>query len=160
MKPLLVALSLVCLPLIARGDDATGDEHAAAKSVEQLEVHPELEVKLFASEPMMTNTASIDVDHLGRVWVLESNTHFPPEGYQGHPTDRLLVLQDKNGDGRADEPTVFADGFKFAMSVTVQPVWLGVEGLGLRAQGQKEEKEKTPKDSVPQPLALIMSILI
>ncbi len=112
-----------------------------------------LKLELFAEHPMLVTPTGIDVDHLGRVWVLESNTHFPPDGYQGHPSDRLLVLQDTDGDGKADKTTVFADGFKFAMSVAVQPVWLEVaEGLGLRAKGQKEEKTLPP--SVPQPLAL------
>lgn len=114
MKPLLVALSLVCLPLVARGDDATGDEHAAAKSVEQLKIHPDLEVKLFASEPMMTNPASIDVDHLGRVWVCEAinyrafaNADVIGDHQEG---DRILVLTDTDGDAQADSSTVFYQG--------------------------------------------------
>ena len=114
MKLLLVVLSLVCLPLIARGDDATGDEHAAAKSVEQLDVHPELEVKLFASEPMLTNPASIDVDHLGRVWVCEAinyrafaNADVIGDRQEG---DRILVLEDTDGDAQADSSTVFYQG--------------------------------------------------
>lgn len=114
MKPLLVALSLVCLPLVARGDDATGDKHAAAKSLEQLKVHPELEVKLFASEPMMTNPASIDVDHLGRVWVCEAinyrafaNADVIGDRQEG---DRILVLEDVDGDAQADASTVFYQG--------------------------------------------------
>jgi len=114
MKLLLVALSLVCLPLVARGDDATGDEHSAAKSVEQLEVHPELEVKLFASEPMMTNPASIDVDHLGRVWVCEATNYraFANADVIGdrQEGDRILVLADTDGDAQADSSTVFYQG--------------------------------------------------
>ncbi|MDP1797660.1 MAG: hypothetical protein Q8K78_09275, partial [Planctomycetaceae bacterium] len=85
-----------------------------------------LKLELFAEHPTLVTPTGIDVDHLGRVWVLESNTHFPPDGYAGHPSDRLLVLQDTDADGKADKTTVFADGFKFAMSVAVQPLWLEV----------------------------------
>ncbi len=114
MKLLLVALSLVCLPLAARGDDAQGDEHDAAKSVEQLKIQPDLEVKLFASEPMMTNPASIDVDHLGRVWVCEAINYraFANADVIGDRQvgDRILVLADADGDAQADSSTVFYQG--------------------------------------------------
>src|SRR5262249_49152071 len=33
---------------------------------------PQLEWKLWASEPMFANPTSMDIDHLGRVWVCES----------------------------------------------------------------------------------------
>ena len=41
-------------------------------AVVQLDIHPKLAANLFASEPMMTNPASIDVDDMGRVWVCEA----------------------------------------------------------------------------------------
>ncbi len=84
---------------------------------------PRLKIELFAEHPQIVTPTGIDVDAQGRVWAIESNTHFPPEGYAGHKTDRLLVMQDKNGDGRADEIAVFADGFTHAMSVAVLPGW-------------------------------------
>jgi putative membrane-bound dehydrogenase-like protein len=82
-----------------------------------------LEITLFAEDPLLNTPTGIDVDHKGRVWVIESNTHFPPEGYDGHPTDRLLILKDTNGDGKAEAKT-FIDGFTHSMSVAVRPVWL------------------------------------
>ncbi|HUG17706.1 MAG TPA: hypothetical protein VMM56_01940, partial [Planctomycetaceae bacterium] len=82
-----------------------------------------LEISLFAEDPLLNTPTGIDVDHKGRVWVIESNTHFPPEGYKGHPTDRLLILEDSDGDGKA-ESKMFADGFTHTMSVAVKPVWL------------------------------------
>src|SRR5690606_4833690 len=50
-------------------------------------------------------------------WVLESHTHFPPAGYGGHSTDRLLVFYDVDGNGKADRRSIFADGIVHAMSV-------------------------------------------
>ncbi|GIT31237.1 MAG: hypothetical protein Ct9H300mP1_32830 [Planctomycetaceae bacterium] len=67
-------------------------------------------IELFSADPdIVTPTAWTSTTWAGVA--IESNTHFPPEGYDRHPTDRLLVLRDRDGDGRAEKPTVFADGF-------------------------------------------------
>ena len=86
-----------------------------------------LKIELFAEHPQIVTPTGLDVDSAGRVWAIESNTHFPPEGYTGHKSDRLLVMKDANGDGRADDITVFADGFVHAMSVAVRPAWFPTE---------------------------------
>ncbi|MBS0264030.1 MAG: c-type cytochrome [Planctomycetes bacterium] len=82
-----------------------------------------LQVQLFAEHPQIVTPTGIDVDARGRVWAVESNTHFPPADYKGHPTDRVLVLSDSTGDGKADQSVVFVDGLKFTMSVAVKPRW-------------------------------------
>jgi putative membrane-bound dehydrogenase-like protein len=71
-----------------------------------------LEATLFASEPSITNPTNIDVDHLGRVWVCEAYNYRP--AINGNPTknegDRIMVLEDTNGDGKSDKSTVFYQG--------------------------------------------------
>lgn len=89
---------------------------------------PRLKVELFAEHPQIVTPTGIDVDHRGRVFAIESNTHFPPEGYQGHPTDRVLVMSDTDGDGKADRIVVFKDGLRHSMSVAVRPLWFPVSG--------------------------------
>ena len=56
----------------------------------------------------------------GRVWVIENNTHFQPKNYAGHPTDRILVMDDFGPDGKARRITQFADGLKDSMSLAVK----------------------------------------
>lgn len=77
--------------------------------VSTLQVPEGLEVKPFASEPMLINPTNIDVDSKGRVWVLEAYNYRP--GINGNPTnpqgDRILILEDTNGDGLADSRKVF-----------------------------------------------------
>ncbi len=83
-----------------------------------------LKIELFAEHPQLVTPTGIDVDHLGRVVVIESNTHFPPDGYAGHSTDRILILENTDDDPQADKITVFADGLVHTMSIAVQPLWL------------------------------------
>ena len=88
---------------------ATGAPHDPSDAVANLALHEGLEATLFASEPMMYSPSSIDVDHRGRIWVCEvvnyrRNNGKRPEG------DRILILEDTNGDGVADKSTVFHQG--------------------------------------------------
>ena len=128
---------------------------------------PRLKIELFAENPQLATPTGIDVDHAGRVWLIESNTHFPPEGYKGHPTDRVLVMEDSDTDGKgrdhkADKITVFKDGLTHTMSIAVKPVWL--ESRVLRDESREPDKtsqeprvksrEPDKKDGKALPLAL------
>jgi putative membrane-bound dehydrogenase-like protein len=64
------------------------------------------EVTLWAASPMLHNPTNIDIDRDGRIWVAEgvryrSHHARQPEG------DRIRVLQDTNGDGKADTTHTF-----------------------------------------------------
>ncbi len=71
-----------------------------------------LEACLFASEPTITNPTNIDIDHRGRVWVCEAFNYRPE--ITGNETkdggDRIVILEDTNGDGVQDKHTVFYQG--------------------------------------------------
>ena len=82
---------------------------------------PRIRIELFASAPQIVTPTGIDVDHRGRVWAIESNTHFRPDDYQGHSSDRVLVMSDTNADGQADSIVTFTDGLTHAMSLAVRP---------------------------------------
>ena len=71
-----------------------------------------LEVKTVATEPMLKNPTNIDVDEKGRMWVTEAYNYRP--GINGNPTnalgDRIMILEDDNGDGVVDTAKVFYQG--------------------------------------------------
>ena len=98
---------------IAQASQATGAGSRDAKdAVSGLDVAEGLEATLFASEasnPPMLNPTSIDIDHLGRIWVCEvvNYRHRNGERKEG---DRILILEDTNGDGVSDKQTVFHQG--------------------------------------------------
>jgi len=83
--------------------------HDPAEAVDSLDVHPELLVQLFASEPMMASPSSIDIDHRGRVWVCEV-VNYRKHLSERAEGDRILILEDTDGDAKADKSTVFHQG--------------------------------------------------
>src|SRR5256884_660719 len=68
------------------------------------------EVNLFASEQHgVMKPIQIRFDERGRLWVIGSTVYPQIEPGQA-PNDKVLVLEDTDGDGRCDRTTVFADG--------------------------------------------------
>ena len=72
----------------------------------------DLEISLWAESPMFFNPTNIDVDARGRVWVAEAVNYrgfnTAKQAPLTHPAgDRILILTDRNGDGRADSAKVF-----------------------------------------------------
>ena len=63
-----------------------------------------LVVQPFATHGQLSNPASIDVDNRGRVWVAEAFNYRKKTRKAG---DRILILEDTSGNGRADKTTVF-----------------------------------------------------
>ncbi len=88
---------------------AGGTSHEPEHATEQLDVHPDLTVQLFASEPLLLSPASIDIDHRGRVWVCEVVNYRKHNGERAEG-DRILILEDTDGDAKADKATTFYQG--------------------------------------------------
>jgi putative membrane-bound dehydrogenase-like protein len=81
----------------------------ASEAVANLDVHKDLQAELFSSEPTITNPSNIDIDSRGRVWVCEivnyrRHKNKRPEG------DRIVILEDTDGDGISDKTKVFYQG--------------------------------------------------
>ncbi len=82
----------------------------------------ELEIQIVAAEPEVVDPVAIRFDEDGRLWVVEMRDypHGPKDGER--PQSQIRVLDDRNGDGRYETTTTFADGLLFATGV--QP-WRG-----------------------------------
>ena len=76
-----------------------------------------------AAEPEIVTPTGIAVDGRGRVLVIESHTHFRPEGYTGPPADRIRVFEDRDHDGKPECTGTFFEGTRMTMN-------LGVAGDG------------------------------
>lgn len=111
---------------------ADGPIHPA-KAAAKLEVHPDFDLSLVASEPLIEKVMNITWDEKGRLWVCETPEY--PNGrrisesaawedsgtLKPHQTnrpaeDRISILTDTNGDGVMDAKHVFADNLELITS--------------------------------------------
>ena len=79
-------------------------ETGSARVNEEFVVARGLAIQPFATPGQLSNPASLDVDDRGRVWVGEALNYRKKARKAG---DRVLILEDSNGDGRADKTAVF-----------------------------------------------------
>ena len=115
-----------------------GPSHPS-KAAAKIEVHPEFNLSLVASEPLINKVMNLDWDERGRLWVCETpeypngrrkpntpaNTALAPWRDSGslhpakfdrEPEDRISILTDTNGDGIMDKKQVFADKLELVSS--------------------------------------------
>jgi len=80
------------------------------ESMKHIQIPPEFELHLFASEPDVINPIALNWDEKGRLWILET-VDYPNDIKleKGVGNDRIKILEDTDEDGRADKFTVFAD---------------------------------------------------
>ena len=88
------------------------DYLTSAEQLKMFQLAPGYEIQLVASEeqfPELANPVALNFDNKGRLWVstMASYPHWKPKTPMN---DKLLIFEDHNGDGRADECIVFADG--------------------------------------------------
>ncbi|MEJ7639462.1 MAG: PVC-type heme-binding CxxCH protein [Singulisphaera sp.] len=109
----------------------------AEKSAALLKPADGLEATLWASEPLVHNPTNMDIDSRGRVWVAEG-LNYRLYRNNGKPrvddSDKIKILEDTDGDGKADKMTVFADRiFPVPMGLAVEERY-GKDGkyLGCR----------------------------
>jgi putative membrane-bound dehydrogenase-like protein len=72
-----------------------------------------------AAEPEIVTPTGIAVDGRGRILVIESHTHFRPEGYKGPQADRIRVFEDRDRDGIPECVGSLLEGTRMTMSVAV-----------------------------------------
>ncbi|HEV7350927.1 PVC-type heme-binding CxxCH protein [Telluribacter sp.] len=83
------------------------------EALEHLKAGEGYKIEMFASEkefPDLANPVQMTFDNKGRLWVatMPSYPHYKPGDTK--PNDKLLIIEDTNGDGKADKQTVFVDG--------------------------------------------------
>ncbi|MEO6150664.1 MAG: PVC-type heme-binding CxxCH protein [Mucilaginibacter sp.] len=78
---------------------------------------PGFEIQLFAAEPEIGKPINISFDGRGRMWVSQSFEYPFPAKTPNKGKDRITILEDSNGDGRADKFTNFNDTLNIPIGI-------------------------------------------
>ena len=99
-----------------------GPEEAARA----MTVPPGFKVTLFAGEPDVVQPIAMAIDDRGRLWIAEAYS-YPRRVPDKEAKDRILILEDTDGDGRFDTRKVFADHLNLVsgMEIGFGGVWVG-----------------------------------
>jgi putative membrane-bound dehydrogenase-like protein len=135
----LTALAIGLVDLVP--GKAWGGGYAPAEAVKRMVVPAGFHVEVVASEPMIRQPVTAYFDERGRLWVIEYlqypnpaglkpvqvdqylRTEYdrvpepPPRGPRG--ADRIKILEDTDGDGRADKATTFVEGLNLASGLAI-----------------------------------------
>jgi putative heme-binding domain-containing protein len=84
--------------------------------LKSFKVAPGFEANLFADSELLHKPIQMNFDARGRLWIASSEVY--PQIKPGQvANDKVLVLEDTDGDGRADKTTVFAQGLLIPTAV-------------------------------------------
>ena len=101
-----LVLALFMTPLAAAQDSSQPDPEIERRS---FKVADGFEVTLFAADPLVAKPIEMNFDSAGRLWIATSTVY--PQVKPGEtPDDKIVVLEDADGDGKADKSHVFAGG--------------------------------------------------
>ena len=102
--------------------------HLPHKALEGMTLPEGFSATVFASEPMISQPIAMTTDAKGRVWVIENHSypHWITDGKQGK--DKVLILEDTDGDGQADKKIVFLEN-----ATNLSGIALGQGGVWLAA---------------------------
>ncbi|MES2789578.1 MAG: PVC-type heme-binding CxxCH protein [Planctomycetota bacterium] len=108
-------------PEIYDSEKSTEKPMTPADVVKTAKLPPGFQLSAFAAEPDVQNPIAITTDERGRLWVAENFT-WAGSGLGNYDTklrDRIIILEDTDGDGKHDKRTVFWDGAVKLTSVEV-----------------------------------------
>lgn len=92
----------------------------AAEAAAMIQVPPGFRVDLAASEPMIQNPIAIQTDTRGRLWVVENYTYAErAKNFDTSLRDRIVILEDQDGDHCFETRKIFWDGALKATSVEI-----------------------------------------
>ncbi len=100
---------LACCPAPAQQNAPAKHDPDPELERKSFQLPPGVEVNLFAADPLLAKPIQMNFDPAGRLWVATSEVY--PQIKPGQKAnDKILILEDTKGVGKADKVTVFADG--------------------------------------------------
>ncbi|WP_409013636.1 PVC-type heme-binding CxxCH protein [Dyadobacter sp. CY312] len=116
MKAIKFLYVIILLPLIMVMTSSVNPEENkedpdpdVEKELKSFKLAEGFEVTLWASEPLVAKPIQMNWDEQGRLWVV-SSTAYPHLKTGEEANDKIFVIEDTDGDGKADKSTIFAEG--------------------------------------------------
>ena len=109
-------------------------------------------IEQFASEqefPDLANPVQLSFDNKGRLWVatMPSYPHYKPG--DARPNDKLIILEDTDGDGKADNQITFADGLHLPIGFEFAPEGVYVsQGTNLVLLTDEDGDDRADKTEI------------
>ena len=138
-------------PATTAGGEVLADAGPPLVPVEMFAVPEGLEVTVWATSPMLFNPTNIDFDAQGRLYVAEGVNYRGKAGRRPEG-DRIVVLEDTKGAGRADKASVFVQETGLAA-----PLGIGafenriVSGAGGSPEISRGRQPPEPVEKKPRP---------
>lgn len=110
---------------------------------------PGFEIEVFAAEPDIGKPINIAFDGQGRLWVTQSS-EYPYAAEPGEGTDEVTIIEDTDGDGRADTFTDFANDLN--IPIGIHPVPGGAVGFSIPNVYRFTDDDGDPVADQRQPL--------
>ncbi len=97
-------------PEVYNTQDAKDQLGSAVEALGKWKLPEGFHATLFAAEPQVRQPIAIATDERGRLWVAENYTYAEGAvGFEEKLRDRIVILEDTDGDGKSDKRTVFWD---------------------------------------------------
>ncbi|MCB1276493.1 PVC-type heme-binding CxxCH protein [Prosthecobacter sp.] len=97
-----------------------GDPMPAEEAAASMELPPGFKCVVFAAEPDVQQPITMNWDAKGRLWVAENYTYAEnPMRWDTKLRDRIIILEDKDNDGKHDGRKVFWEGGSYLTSVEI-----------------------------------------
>lgn len=148
--PALTLLQADEFPKAFNTDPPDSNPPSPQEMVELIQVPEGFTVTLFAGEPDVQQPINMEFDDRGRLWVAENYT-YSGGPYETKLRDRIVILEDTNGDGRHDSRKVFWDRGFMLTSLT----W-GFGGVWILNDGTLSFIPDKNGDDVPDSEPVVM----
>lgn len=105
---------------------AMADGLSPQEAAKQMTVPPGFKASLVAGEPLVHQPVAFTFDSRGRIWVAEAYT-YPNRAKEGEGKDKIVILEDKDGDGYHETRKVFIEGLNLVSGLELGfgGVWVG-----------------------------------
>lgn len=100
-------------------------------------------VDLIASEPQLTQPIAMCFDTRGRIWAIEGHT-YPQKAAIGEGRDRVVILEDADGNGSFETKKTFVEGVNLASGIEI-----GFGGVYIGAAPELLFYPDADRDDVP-----------